>query len=304
MNRYFVIVAIFAIGFMFSLSSIPTSEAKLWDFIMDVNFVKNPIPKGENPILVGTIVDHAYNPVSGIDIKIFFGGESHILKSDERGEFGKQFESDDLKSRTYSVQLIATSDDGKMGMKRTTLQIEGHVEKNAKYDRQLESMEIANDPSKLRKNSHDPISVILYEHYLKLQDQIAHANHEEELLDAHQQKIREIRQNVHEKLMETLDEHPLPTKQFDNSIKTSKFLANLDDEKRYLFELQMNSTKIRFIEAQNIMQTLLNNGTSYDNARLAYLDYLSISQEEMNSITQNIENSEFSTKPPTNSTEN
>ena len=93
-------------------------------------------------------------------------------------------------------------------------------------------------------------------------------------------------------------------RQFDDSSKHTKFLQNLDDEKRNLFELQMNSTKIRFIEAQGIMQNMLNNGTSYEKARLAYLDYLSMSHEEMNSFIKNIENSENSLKLSTNSTEN
>ena len=36
---------------------------------------------------------------------------------------------------------------------------------------------------------------------------------------------------------------------FDDSTKLGKFLQNLDDDKRTLFELQLNSTKLRFIEA-------------------------------------------------------
>ena len=41
-----------------------------------------------------------------------------------------------------------------------------------------------------------------------------------------------------------------------------------------------------------------------NDARTAYLDYLSITQEEMNSFTLNIEKTEISSKPSTNSTEN
>jgi len=304
MNRHFVVITILSIGLMFSLSSIPTSEAKLWDFILDVEFLENPIPAGKNPILSGNIVDHAYRPVSGIDIKIVFAGDSYFVTSDKNGEFGKQFDSDTLKPRTYSVQIIATSDDGKMSMTRTTLQIDGHVEKNAKYERQIEFMELANDPSKLRKNSNDPISKILYEHYLKLQEQSANAKYEEELLDLPQQKIREIRKQVNDELIKELNERPLVIRQFDNFPKFSNFIENLDDDKKYLFESQMNSTKIRFIEAQNIMQTLLKNGTSYDNARLAYLDQLSITQDEMSAFIENIGKSESSPKLSTNSTEN
>ena len=52
------------------------------------------------------------------------------------------------------------------------------------------------------------------------------------------------------------------------------------------------------------MQDLLANGTSQEKARQAYLDYLSITQEQMNSVTENIEKTEISSKPTTNSTKN
>ena len=74
-------------------------------------------------------------------------------------------------------------------MARTTLDVSGYSEKSAKYERQLESMELANDLSKLRLNSNDPISVILYQHYLKLQENVAQAKYEEKLLDLPQQKF-------------------------------------------------------------------------------------------------------------------
>jgi hypothetical protein len=165
-------------------------------------------------------------------------------------------------------------------------------------------MELANDLSKLRQNSNDPISVILYQHYLKLQESAAHAKYEEQLLNIPQQKIRDARQMTYDSLMKSLEERPLVTRDLDDSTKLGKFLKNLDDEKRTLFELQLNSTKIRFTEAQNIMHEILKNGGSSIDARAAYLDYLSITQEEMNSFTLNIEKTEISSKPSTNSTEN
>jgi hypothetical protein len=242
--------------------------------------------------------------LSNIDVKLTVAGESHTLKTDGNGEFGKQIDVTELEPRTYSILVFATDDDGKKGMTRTTLEVSGHTEKSAKYERQLESMELANDLSKLRPNSNDPISVILYQHYLKLQENAAKAKYEEKLLDLPQQKIRDARQMTNEKLMQSLEDRPLVTRDFDDSTKLGKFLQNLDDEKRTLFELQLNSTKLRFVEAQNIMQEILKNGGTASDARAAYLDYLSITQEEMNSFTLNIEKTEISSKPSTNSTQN
>ncbi len=304
MNKIPIILTTLALVCIFASSTIPDSEAKLWDFIVDVEFLKSPINEGKNPILIGTVVDHAYRPLSNIDVKLTVAGESHMLKTDGNGEFGKQIDVTELEPRTYSILVFATDDDGKKGMTRTTLEVSGHTEKSAKYDRQLESMELANDLSKLRPNSNDPISVILYQHYLKLQENAAKAKYEEKLLDLPQQKIRDARQMTNEKLMQSLEDRPLVTRDFDDSTKLGKFLQNLDDEKRTLFELQLNSTKLRFVEAQNIMQEILKNGGTTSDARAAYLDYLSITQEEMNSFTQNIEKTEISSKPSTNSTQN
>ena len=304
MNKIPIILTTLALVCIFVSSTIPDSEAKLWDFIVDVEFLKSPINEGKNPILIGTVVDHAYRPLSNIDVKLTVAGESHMLKTDGNGEFGKQIDVTELEPRTYSILVFATDDDGKKGMTRTTLEVSGHTEKSAKYERQLESMELANDLSKLRPNSNDPISVILYQHYLKLQENAAKAKYEEKLLDLPQQKIRDARQMTYEKLMQSLEDRPLITRDFDDSTKLGKFLQNLDDEKRTLFELQLNSTKLRFVEAQNIMQEILKNGGTASDARAAYLDYLSITQEEMNSFTQNIEKTEISSKPSTNSTQN
>ena len=304
MNKIPIILTTLALVCIFVSSTIPDSEAKLWDFIVDVEFLKSPINEGKNPILIGTVVDHAYRPLSNIDVKLTVAGESHMLKTDGNGEFGKQIDVTELEPRTYSILVFATDDDGKKGMTRTTLEVSGHAEKSAKYDRQLESMELANDLSKLRPNSNDPISVILYQHYLKLQENAAKAKYEEKLLDLPQQKIRDARQMTYEKLMQSLEDRPLITRDFDDSTKLGKFLQNLDDEKRTLFELQLNSTKLRFVEAQNIMQEILKNGGTASDARAAYLDYLSITQEEMNSFTLNIEKTEISSKPSTNSTQN
>lgn len=302
MNKASIIFTIVAVGCIFTLSSIPDSEAKLWDFIVDVELLNNSI--GQNNIVMGTVVDHAYRPLFDADVKITFAGQSHMVKTDILGEFGMQFDVSDLKPRTYSIHVLATTDDGKKGMTRTSFNIEGHTGKSAKFDHQLESMEMANDLSKLRKNSNDPISVILYQHYLQLQDQSAQARHEEQLLDIAQQKIMEGRKIAYEKLMESLEKRPLITREFNDSTKLGKFLQNLDDDKRTLFELQLNSTKIRFIEAQNVMQDILKNGGTQNDARQAYLDHLSITQEEMNSFTLDLEKTEISSKPSTNSAEN
>ena len=113
MNNLPILFSILAIGLTFLFSSIPDSEAKLWDYVVDVKFLENPISQGKNPIVIGTVVDHAYRPVSHADVKVTFAGESYMLKTDSTGEFGKQLDAKQLKPRAYSVQIFVTTDDGK-----------------------------------------------------------------------------------------------------------------------------------------------------------------------------------------------
>ena len=108
MNKIPIILTTLALVCIFASSTIPDSEAKLWDFIVDVEFLKSPINEGKNPILIGTVVDHAYRPLSNIDVKLTVAGESHMLKTDGNGEFGKQIDVSELKPRTYSCLLYTS----------------------------------------------------------------------------------------------------------------------------------------------------------------------------------------------------
>ena len=88
MNKILLVLVTLAITSIFVSSSIPDSEAKLWDFVVDIEFLESPVNEGKNPILIGTVVDHAYRPLSNIDVKLTVAGESHMLKTDGNGEFG------------------------------------------------------------------------------------------------------------------------------------------------------------------------------------------------------------------------
>tara|TARA_Y100000590_G_scaffold224437_1_gene253816 strand:- start:260 stop:1174 length:915 start_codon:yes stop_codon:yes gene_type:complete len=304
MNNSKIFVSLIVLSCIVIVSSIPESEAKLWDMIIDVKFLHDSIEQGKNPIIMGTVVDHAYNPISRVDVKVTFAGQSFMLETDGSGEFGKQLDGSQLKPRTYSANVFATTEDGKKGMARTTLNVEGHTEKSARFDIQLENLEMANNISKLRNNPNDPISNILYEHYLELQENAINEKHIEASLDLPQKKIREARVMVYESLVNELEKRPLITKQFYDSPKLIKFLYGLDDNTQTIFELQLNSTKIRFFEGQNIMNEILENGGTMKDARHAYLEHISISQNEMQELIEKIQKSKNSPHPLSNSTEN
>jgi len=304
MNNSVIILSTIAVGCIFALSSISESEAKLWDFVVEMEIQKHSTDENKNKIIIGTVFDHAYRPISNIDVKVTFAGESHILKTDKFGEFRKQLDLHHLEPRTYSVHVHATANDGKQGMARTTFHIDGHNEKSERFERQLESMEMANDPSKLRKNSNDPISVILYQHYLQLQEKVAQAKYEEQLLNESKNEIKVIKQLSFEKLMEALENRPLVFTQIGDSPSMLSFLGSLDPERKEIFNLQLNTTKLRVMHAQIAMQNVLDNGGSLEDARQAYFDHAAITHEELNFLTILPENKAKSVTSSTNSTKN
>ena len=46
LNKIILILVILAITSIFVSSSIPDSEAKLWDFVVDIEFLESPINEG------------------------------------------------------------------------------------------------------------------------------------------------------------------------------------------------------------------------------------------------------------------
>ena len=49
---------------------IPLSEAVLWDLLVSVNVENAPLLEDENPMVIGTIIDHTSAPVENATIQI------------------------------------------------------------------------------------------------------------------------------------------------------------------------------------------------------------------------------------------
>ncbi len=75
-------VAPIFLGMVLSLllfSSFQISESVLWDLLIDVSLKKNPIQLDENPVVNGTVVDHAGKPVSSAEVKISLENEKFVI---------------------------------------------------------------------------------------------------------------------------------------------------------------------------------------------------------------------------------
>ena len=58
------------------ISIIQTSEAELWELIIDLNVAKGAIVSGETLVVTGKVVDHAYKPIRGAEVFIRTGSRS------------------------------------------------------------------------------------------------------------------------------------------------------------------------------------------------------------------------------------
>jgi len=101
-----IVVGLFSFLMLFSF--IPTSEAELWDLIIDLNVQKGVIYSGETVIVTGKVVDHAYKPVIEAEILIRTGSDSTIAFTDSFGVFKGEFEDFQRVPGTYAVNVIAS----------------------------------------------------------------------------------------------------------------------------------------------------------------------------------------------------
>ncbi len=85
MNKIPIFLTLISIVCIIPISSIPDSDAKLWDFVVEVGFLKNTHTEENNPTVVGTIFDHAYRLLSNVDVKITFAGQSYMLETNSLG---------------------------------------------------------------------------------------------------------------------------------------------------------------------------------------------------------------------------
>ncbi len=105
-------------------SFIPTSEAELWELIIDVNVQKGDIYPWETVVVTVKVVDHAYKPIRGAEVCIRTGADTTKAFTDPYGVFRGEFIDFQRIPGTYSVNVIA-SWYGMTGLTSTQFQVKG-----------------------------------------------------------------------------------------------------------------------------------------------------------------------------------
>ena len=268
-----------------ALSSIPFSESTLWDLLITVDVQNAPLEENENPLVWGIVLDHASKPIENATIQIRSGQNTVFTTSDELGQFHYEFEGLGLLPGEHVVNVVATSFEDKMGVASTNFQVKGELSASSHTARLLETDEAKKylnaNPEDFENNS---IGITLYNYYQDLQAKFLEQEAIQESINNMELELDSTRA-ISDDLEQKIIDEKNPGAGTFSGLKYDIFIANLDPEIRDLVSKQMNFTVNVFEEAQNAMNEVLENGGTYQEARIAYLEKATVSREMMEIIT-------------------
>ncbi|MFB5637666.1 MAG: carboxypeptidase-like regulatory domain-containing protein [Nitrosarchaeum sp.] len=280
-NKVIFLGLLSILGMMF----IPTSDAVLWDLLIQTNIDTS---NQDAPIISGIITDHASKPVKDVQVSIRTGHDSAIVHTDESGKFRLELSNIKRMTGNYLVDIVASTADGKIGYTNTEFQIIGEFTKTSIIEGKLSTQEAIKylyaDPNSFEK---DPIGFILYNHYQKLL---------QEYYDTINEKMPEYQKYFDEQTVEKTPTAENPTWSIFTGETYEEYVNSLEPTIRETVVNQLNITINIFDEANQIKNSVLENGGTEDEAKSAYLEYIAISKETLENFVYNAGTSNDSTE--------
>jgi len=282
-NYKAVIIGLFSFLMLFSF--IPTSEAELWELLIDLNVQKGIIYPGETVVVTGKVVDHAYKPIRGAEIFIRTGSDTTKAFTDPEGLFTAEFKDFQRIPGFYSVNVIA-SWNGMTGLTSTQFQIRGDVSLVSILQEKLSTDDaikyLSSNESDFEKN---PIGQTLFKYYHGLLDELILEKKESRESLGEQiylERQRMIAENLRKQAIEEFN----PGAGTYSGYQYDDYINSLNPEIRDLVVSQLNFTKNTFEEAQKTRDEFLANGGTYEEARQMFLDMISIPKEVLEQFNQ------------------
>jgi len=277
------VIGLFSFLMLFSL--IPTSEAELWDLIIELNVQKGAIYSGETVVVTGKVVDHAYKPIIEAEVFIRTGSDTTIAFTDPYGVFRGEFEDFQRVPGTYAVNVIASLN-GKTGLSSTQFQVKGDISPVSALQEKLSTDEARKYLSANESNfEKDPIGQTLFKYYHGLLEELILEQREASQLTEEQiylEQQRTIAENLRNQDIEQFN----PSAGTYGGYQYDDYINSLNPEIRDLIVSQINFTKNTFEEAQKLRDEILANGGTYEEARKAYLDMISFPREVLEQFNQ------------------
>jgi hypothetical protein len=289
------IVGIFS--FLMLVSFTQTSEAELWELVIDLNAEKGAIVSGETVVITGKVVDHAYKPIRGAEVLLRTGSETTKAFTDPDGVFRGEFKEFDKIPGTYTVNAIATWY-GMTGLETTQFQVKGDISPGSLLQQKLNTEEAAKYLSANESDfEKDPIGQTLFKYYHKLLDQLLLENKEAIKPDEDKLYLDEQRAIAEESKEQAIEEFKPSHGVFDGH-KYDYYVNSLNPKIKDLVASQLNFTKNMFEEAQIIKNQVLADGGTYEEAQQAYFDALTVPKEMLEQFNDDklkeLENAESS----------
>ena len=266
-------------------STIQTSEAELWELIIDMSVENGIIQSGETVVVTGKVVNHAYNPIRGAEVFIRAGAETTKVFTDPWGVFKGEFKDFQRIPGTYTVNVIS-SWYGMTGLSSAQFQVKGDASPVSALQEKLSTDEarkyLGSKESDFEKN---PIGQTLFKYYHGLLDKLTLEQKEaskplaEQLFIEQQKKIaNDLRDKAIEELKPGFGTY--------GGYQYENYISALNPEIRDTIINQLNFTKNTFEEAQKIRSEIIANGGTVDEARQAYLDMISLPKEILEEFNQ------------------
>ncbi len=273
------------VSLLMIFSFIPTSEAELWELLIDVSVPKGAIYPGENVGITGKVVDHAYKPISNAEVFIRTGADTTQVFTNPSGEFWGTFGNFQKIPGTYKVNVIA-SFEGMTGLASTEFQVKGDVTLVSTLQDKLSTDEakkyLDSQESDFEKN---PIGQTLFRYYQTLFDELTLQEKESEEYTADQIYLEQQR-NIAEELRNQAFDESNPGAGTYGGYQYNDYINSLNPEIRDQVVSQLNFTKNTFEEAQKIRDEIIVNGGTFEEARQVFLDMISIPREMLEQFNQ------------------
>ena len=278
-----VVIGLASLLMIFSF--IPTSEAELWELLIDVSVPKGAIYPGEDVGVSGKVVDHAYEPISHAEVFIRTGANTTQVFTNSTGEFWGTFKDFQRIPGTYKVNVIASLD-GMTGLASTEFQVKGNLTRVSALQDQLSTDEakkyLDSQESDFERN---PIGQTLFRYYQALLDELM-LQEEESEEDIADQIYLEQQRNIAEELRNQAINESNPGAGTYGGYQYDNYINSLNPEIRDQVVSQLNFTKNIFEEAQKIRGEIIANGGTFEEARQVFLDMISIPKEMLEQFNQ------------------
>ena len=278
-------IAIGLFSFLMFFSLISVAQAELWELIIDVDVQKGAIYSGETVVVTGKIVNHAYSPIEGLEVLIRAGSDTVKASTDSNGVFQGEFKDFQRIPGIYIVNIVA-SGDGMTGLANTQFQVKGEIAPVSELQQKLSTEEarkyLGANESDFEKN---PIGQTLFKYYHGLLKELVQ-EHKEVRKSLTEQKEAEQEKNIAENLRQQAIKEYNPKSGIYEGYQYERYIANLNPEVKDLVLNQLNFTNSMFEESQKIRDKIIEKGGTYEEARQAYLNAISIPRDVLEQFNE------------------